>query len=71
MNDDLHEPEHDHLLDHEFHDDHGVCEQEVDPLFDDEEDDAWGLLDDRPEDWKDPASGDGVPDDEDMPLPND
>lgn len=46
MNDDLHEPEHDHLLDHEFHDDHGVCEQEVDPLFDDEEDDAWGLLDD-------------------------
>ncbi|MBV6286160.1 hypothetical protein [Pseudomonas aegrilactucae] len=26
---------------------------------------------DRPEDWKDPASGDGVPDDEDMPLPND
>ena len=22
-------------------------------------------------DWKDPSAGDGIPDDEDMPLPND
>lgn len=25
----------------------------------------------RPEDWKDPGQGDGVPADKDMPLPND
>jgi hypothetical protein len=25
----------------------------------------------RPQDWKDPSAGDGIPDDEDMPLPND
>jgi len=27
--------------------------------------------DSRPDDWKDPSDGDGIPDDEDMPLPND
>ena len=49
MNDDsdLHEPEHDHLLDHEFYDEYTTHEAEVSPLFDDEEeDDACGMLDD-------------------------
>jgi len=39
---DLHEPEHDHLLDHEFHDDDCAFQDEVDPMddpADDEEDD--------------------------------
>lgn len=53
--DDIHEPEHDHLLDHEFHDDDSG-EEQVDPMYDDieEEDDEYGLdvLDDEDhEDW--------------------
>ena len=53
--DDIHEPEHDHLLDHEFHDD-DPGEEQVDPMYDDieEEDDEYGLdvLDDEDhEDW--------------------
>ena len=49
MNDesDLHEPEHDHLLDHEFYEEFTHGETEVSPLYDDdEEDDASGMLDD-------------------------
>lgn len=44
---DIHEPEHDHLLDHEFYDEYDVSEPEVGSVSDDDEDDdAWGLLDD-------------------------
>ena len=56
MNDDndIHEPEHDHLLDHEFYDEYEAPEPEVGAVSDDdqdEDDDAWGLLDDAdPED---------------------
>lgn len=46
--DDIHEPEHDHLLDHEFHDQYVAPEPEAGGLYDDgEDDDAWGLLDDE------------------------
>lgn len=53
--DDIHEPEHDHLLDHEFHDD-DESETHADPMFDDVEDEneEYGLdvLDDEDhEDW--------------------
>ncbi|MCU1719720.1 MULTISPECIES: hypothetical protein [unclassified Pseudomonas] len=53
--DDIHEPEHDHLLDHEFHDD-DERETQADPMFDDveDEDEEYGLdvLDDEDhEDW--------------------
>ncbi|MFK0090752.1 hypothetical protein ACIQUS_26115 [Pseudomonas sp. NPDC090755] len=36
MNDepDIHEPEHDHLLDHEFHDLDPALQDEADPMFD-------------------------------------
>ncbi|OLS62345.1 hypothetical protein [Pseudomonas putida] len=51
--DELHEPEHDHLLDHEFHDDE-EGEQYADPMFDDveDEDEEYGLdvLDDEDHD---------------------
>ena len=51
--DELHEPEHDHLLDHEFHDDE-EGEQYSDPMFDDveDEDEEYGLdvLDDEDHD---------------------
>jgi hypothetical protein len=36
---DIHEPEHDHLLDHEFYDGEPVQQDEVDPLFDPQDDD--------------------------------
>ncbi|MCW2271009.1 hypothetical protein D3C77_16530 [compost metagenome] len=38
---DLHEPEHDHLLDHEFYDADPALQDEVDPMYDpaDEEED--------------------------------
>ena len=55
--DEVHEPEHDHLLDHEFHDDEGG-EEHADPMFDDVEDEdedaEYGLdvLDDEDhDDW--------------------
>ncbi|WP_177431619.1 hypothetical protein [Pseudomonas huaxiensis] len=51
--DDVHEPEHDHLLDHEFHDD-DESETHADPMFDDVEDEEYGLdvLDEEDhEDW--------------------
>lgn len=52
---DLHEPEHDHLLDREFDDDYDPGEAEADPMFDDIEDEAeYGLdvLDEEDhEDW--------------------
>jgi len=53
--DDIHEPEHDHLLDHEFHDDEDA-EAQADPMFDDVEDEEeeYGLdvLDDEDhDDW--------------------
>ncbi|MDD2058904.1 hypothetical protein N5D52_23250 [Pseudomonas sp. GD03860] len=31
---DIHEPEHDHLLDHEFHDGDCALQDEVDPMYD-------------------------------------
>ncbi|WP_165840722.1 hypothetical protein [Pseudomonas sp. SDI] len=45
MNDenDIHEPEHDHLLDHEFDEGHEPAEAEVNPLFDDSDDEEYGL----------------------------
>ncbi|NER61019.1 hypothetical protein G3435_15680 [Pseudomonas sp. MAFF212428] len=48
---DLHEPEHDHLLDPEFYDEYVTAEVEAQPMFDDahEEDDASGMLDDDDE----------------------
>lgn len=48
---DLHEPEHDHLLDPEFYDEYVTDEVEAQPMFDDahEEDDASGVLDDDDE----------------------
>ncbi|ROL64845.1 hypothetical protein [Pseudomonas vranovensis] len=42
MNDDdldIHEPEHDHLLDHEFAEDDYEPQDEVNPLFDPQDDD--------------------------------
>ncbi|MDD1016803.1 hypothetical protein [Pseudomonas rubra] len=42
MNDDdldIHEPEHDHLLDHEFFEDDDALQDEVNPLFDPHDDD--------------------------------
>lgn len=41
MNDeiDIHEPEHDHLLDHEFDEDFDAVEAEANPLFDHADDD--------------------------------
>ncbi|QBF27127.1 hypothetical protein EXN22_16015 [Pseudomonas tructae] len=42
MNDDdldIHEPEHDHLLDHEFFEDDDSLQEEVNPLFDPHDDD--------------------------------
>ncbi|HCN47456.1 MAG TPA: hypothetical protein DIT18_18805 [Pseudomonas sp.] len=51
--DELPEPEHDHLLDREFHDDE-EGEQHADPMFDDveDEDEEYGLdvLDDEDHD---------------------
>ncbi|WP_166566917.1 hypothetical protein [Pseudomonas sp. R5(2019)] len=40
---DIHEPEHDHLLDHEFYENEHAVEEEVQPLYDDENgaDDVW------------------------------
>lgn len=55
--DDIHEPEHDHLLDHEFHDQYIAPEPEaggMDEDEDDEDDDAWGLLDDDDDQPEDP-----------------
>lgn len=51
---DIHEPEHDHLLDHEFAEDYEPGETEADPMFDEVEDEEYGLdvLDDEDhEDW--------------------
>lgn len=50
--DDIHEPEHDHLLDHEFHDGYEPAEAEVNPLFDEDEEEEYGLdvLDDEDHD---------------------
>lgn len=36
---DIHEPEHDHLLDHEFYEGDSSLQDEVDPLFDPQDDD--------------------------------
>ncbi|WP_327440447.1 hypothetical protein [Pseudomonas donghuensis] len=36
---DIHEPEHDHLLDHEFAEDDYPFQDEVNPLFDPQDDD--------------------------------
>ncbi|MDD0976188.1 hypothetical protein [Pseudomonas fontis] len=50
---DIHEPEHDHLLDHEFDEGYELAEDEVNPLFDDSDDEEeYGLdvLDDEDHD---------------------
>lgn len=50
---DIHEPEHDHLLDHEFDEGYEPVEDEVNPLFDDSDDEEeYGLdvLDDEDHD---------------------
>lgn len=51
MNDDLdiHEPEHDHLLDHEFYEVDATLQEEVDPLFDPQDDEQADALDEV--DW--------------------
>lgn len=36
---DIHEPEHDHLLDHEFHEVDPALQDEVNPLFDPQDED--------------------------------
>jgi hypothetical protein len=46
---DIHEPEHDHLLDHEFYDGEPVQQDEVDPLFDPQDDEQADALDEI--DW--------------------
>lgn len=42
---DIPEPEHDHLLDHEFHDDESWGEEDAQAVFDDDEDDDVDFLD--------------------------
>ncbi|WP_431311958.1 hypothetical protein [Pseudomonas alkylphenolica] len=46
---DIHEPEHDHLLDHEFYDLDPAQQDEVDPLFDPQDDESADTLDEM--DW--------------------
>jgi len=46
---DIHEPEHDHLLDHEFYESDPDHQDEVDPLFDPQDDEPVDALDEV--DW--------------------
>jgi hypothetical protein len=46
---DIHEPEHDHLLDHEFDEIDPALQDEVDPLFDPQDDEHADALDEM--DW--------------------
>lgn len=41
---DIHEPEHDHLLDHEFYESDPDHQDEVDPLFDPQDDEPVDAL---------------------------